>query len=279
MATRKPYQRASEGAKRTRAKRTKAAIHHPTGAVLDPTPNGITATFVLPQLATPYSLEALAEPGNQEALANFMTDLLKREDKAIVAGIEDDAAVDAFANSLKGRLATKRTQGYGGWNDPNECDARKLANLFIAKLTHGGSNITDLGAYLVFLNHYGPTGQYALGAVVKDHFEALNKLAQKSNGELATRNDLLQKELDYTRADLARTRDNLSRAMGYIDRVTDDDPPTPDVPAFREERCAIGDMSHVVIQGERRGPRLNLGFCSDADCDHRRDAFAHLKPR
>lgn len=233
---------------------------------------------MLPQLATPYSLEALAEPRNQEALANFMTDLLKREDKAIVAGIEDDAAVDAFANSIKGRLATKRTQGYGGWNDPTECDARKLANLFIAKLTHGGSNLTDLGAYLVFLNHYGPAGQYALGAVVKDHFEALNKLAQKSNSELATRNDLLQKELDYTRADLARTRDNLSRAMGYIDRVTDDDQPAPVARLEPEVRCYAGEPERGVLQ-ERRGPRLDQGIRFDADCDHRRDAFAHLRPR
>lgn len=39
----------------------------------------------------------------------------------------DDLAVDRFAQAMKSKLAAKRAQGYGGWDDPELCPSKFLS--------------------------------------------------------------------------------------------------------------------------------------------------------
>lgn len=39
----------------------------------------------------------------------------------------DDAAVDRLADAMKAKLAQKRHEGRSGWNDPDECSTKDLA--------------------------------------------------------------------------------------------------------------------------------------------------------
>ena len=43
----------------------------------------------------------------------------------------DDVAVDQFAASMKNKLSKKRTEGRGGWDDPQECTVTYLAELLV----------------------------------------------------------------------------------------------------------------------------------------------------
>lgn len=211
--------------------------------------------------------EKLAERLNSpEGLAEFVAFLgnegipfsLQAEAARDPAEVADNAAVDLFADAMRERLAQKRAQGYGGWNDATQCDARKIARLFMDKL-FGTADGEDLGNYLAFLHHFGHGGQYALREVIKERIGAIRTDAN-------ARADQLQKELtatgaalEYARAAAARAEANLARAQGYIDRVTEAEPPTSDV-AYSEERDRIGHIESVRIRGPRpRGPQLDLG--------------------
>lgn len=41
----------------------------------------------------------------------------------------DDVAVDRFAAAMKAKLAQKRAEGRGGWDDPEQCPVERLAEL------------------------------------------------------------------------------------------------------------------------------------------------------
>lgn len=41
----------------------------------------------------------------------------------------DDRAVDCFAAKMKEKLAKKRAQGHGGWDDPNKCNVESLSKM------------------------------------------------------------------------------------------------------------------------------------------------------
>lgn len=51
----------------------------------------------------------------------------------------DDLAVDAFNEDMKQRLAVKRSQGYGGWEDPSHCTLR---DRLIAPIQYHANSIT-----------------------------------------------------------------------------------------------------------------------------------------
>jgi hypothetical protein len=49
----------------------------------------------------------------------------------------DDAAVDRFAAAMKAKLAKKREEGRGGWNDPAQCSVEDLARMLVEHLPKG----------------------------------------------------------------------------------------------------------------------------------------------
>ena len=58
------------------------------------------------------------------------------EPQAIAPHI-DDVGVDRLAAAMKAKLAEKRAEGYGGWNDPDECPPGRLAQLLHDHLSKG----------------------------------------------------------------------------------------------------------------------------------------------
>ena len=49
----------------------------------------------------------------------------------------DDVAVDRFAAAMKAKLAKKRADGYGGWDNPEECTIEHLSRLLINHVGKG----------------------------------------------------------------------------------------------------------------------------------------------
>lgn len=91
--------------------------------------------------------------------------------------------------------------------------------------------------------------------------KAAEKRLVKTETELAEArrvNGQMSKELEALRERLAQTERNLARAQGYIDRVTEGEPPLPGVRNEVHER--VGSVGVSYIHGpEPRGPKLDLG--------------------
>jgi hypothetical protein len=49
----------------------------------------------------------------------------------------DDAAVNKFAVAMKEKLAQKRAEGRGGWDDPAQCSTQFLADLLLEHVCKG----------------------------------------------------------------------------------------------------------------------------------------------
>lgn len=62
----------------------------------------------------------------------------------------DDDAVDAFAAAMKSKLAKKRAEGYGGWDDPRTPPER-LAQFLLDHLKKGDP--LDIGNFAMMLFH------------------------------------------------------------------------------------------------------------------------------
>ena len=65
----------------------------------------------------------------------------------------DDLAVDRFAAEMKTKLAKKREQGYGGWDDPEQCDLEKLRYLLHSHVLRGDP--VDVGNFAMMLWNRG----------------------------------------------------------------------------------------------------------------------------
>ncbi len=74
----------------------------------------------------------------------------------------DDAAVDRFAAAMKSKLARKRDEGRGGWDDPAQCTVEYLAELLISHLPKGDP--VDIGNFSMML-HQRLGGDRALARV------------------------------------------------------------------------------------------------------------------
>jgi hypothetical protein len=61
----------------------------------------------------------------------------------------DDHGVDLFASAMKEKLATKRLEGYGGWN--NECTPEHLAKLLVDHMPKGDP--VDIANFAMMLFH------------------------------------------------------------------------------------------------------------------------------
>jgi hypothetical protein len=65
----------------------------------------------------------------------------------------DDVAVDRFAAALKAKLAKKRRDGRGGWDDPEQCSAAFLSKLMREHVEKGDP--LDVGAFAMMLQQRG----------------------------------------------------------------------------------------------------------------------------
>ncbi|APL99254.1 hypothetical protein [Bordetella phage CN2] len=76
--------------------------------------------------------------------------------------------------------------------------------------------------------------------------------------ELKETRERTAKELEHARERVLVAERNLARAQGYIDRVTEGEPPLPGVRNEVHER--VGSVGVSYINGpEPRGPKLDLG--------------------
>jgi len=169
----------------------------------------------------------------------------------------------------------KLTSFYGG-------DARGVCLQITAlngdgfiQLDHGGADLLIQDVRHLFVEKQDPAKPHA--DWLKAHQAALTAEAQaelkaaelkaaekrlvKTETELVEArrvNGQMSKELEALRERLAQTERNLARAQGYIDRVTEGEPPLPGVRNEVHER--VGNVGVSYINGpEPRGPKLDLG--------------------
>jgi hypothetical protein len=67
----------------------------------------------------------------------------------------DDIAVDRFAAAMKRKLAKKRAEGYGGWQDPSECTTAFLSDLLVNHV--GKGDPIDVGNFAMMIHQRGAT--------------------------------------------------------------------------------------------------------------------------
>jgi hypothetical protein len=65
----------------------------------------------------------------------------------------DDIAVDNFAAAMKAKLAKKRGQGYGGWDDPNDCPIGFLVQKLEEHVRKG--DVVDIANFCMMLHQRG----------------------------------------------------------------------------------------------------------------------------
>ena len=73
----------------------------------------------------------------------------------------DSQAVDDFAELMRRKLAVKRAEGYGGWDNPAVCTVEHLADLLISHLPKGDP--VDVANFAMMLFHRNG-GREALAA-------------------------------------------------------------------------------------------------------------------
>lgn len=71
---------------------------------------------------------------------------------APAAAHSDDVAVDRFALLMKQKLAAARDKGRGGWDDPEQCDPRELAELLCGHIGKSNAgNYIDIANFCMML--------------------------------------------------------------------------------------------------------------------------------
>jgi hypothetical protein len=65
----------------------------------------------------------------------------------------DDIAVDRFAVAMKMKLADKRAQGYGGWDNPEDCSIAWLSELLRKHIDKGDP--VDVGNFAMMIHQRG----------------------------------------------------------------------------------------------------------------------------
>ena len=270
MANKKPTRKMPETVKKDLAKR-RSAKRAPYSR-LNPPPREPEQSKVQVRISNVIDAAALQEHLNSPEGERRLIDYITRNASAVarelgaeaapripskeeVQAQADDNAVENLENAMCARLAEKRAAGYSGWNDPTQCDARKLSRLYLDKL-FGSADLVDLGNYTAFL--FALNGNYALRTEVAERIKAIRTEATAEARRLQEQLAVANKELDHARDATRRAEANLARAMGYIDRVTEGEPPVAGA-QYREERHRVGNLEHVQIEGARRGPQLDLG--------------------
>lgn len=93
---------------------------------------------------------------------------------AIGANHPDALAVDRFAVAMKAKLAKKRAEGRGGWDDPEQCSAAELSYLLIQHCFKGDP--IDVGNFAMMLQQRGER------IVIDGETASMARAALKSNG-------------------------------------------------------------------------------------------------
>lgn len=76
-------------------------------------------------------------------------------DQTKTPAAKDDAAVDAFAISMKAKLAVSRAKGRGGWNLPTVSD-ESLADMLVHHTTKGNAGtFEDVAIFAMMLHQRG----------------------------------------------------------------------------------------------------------------------------
>ena len=65
----------------------------------------------------------------------------------------DDAAVDAFAEAMRAKLAEARAKGRGGWQDKTDCPQQRLSDMLRAHVEKGDPR--DVANFCMFLHQRG----------------------------------------------------------------------------------------------------------------------------
>lgn len=159
----------------------------------------------------------------------------------------DNQGVADFADAMRRKLEKKRVEGRGGqpsvlgatfreWLD-HQLKARDIvASNLQAALDKAAARIAEL--------------EGIAGRLEGERNEARRSLDKER--------EVFRKELEAERDARRRSELNLARAQGYIDRVTEGEPPLPGVRSEVHER--VGQVGVSYISGpDRRGPRLDLG--------------------
>lgn len=71
----------------------------------------------------------------------------------VCGGHPDDVAVDKFATAMKAKLAKKRADGRGGWEDPKQCSVEFLSELLHGHIAKGDP--VDVGNLAMMLFNRG----------------------------------------------------------------------------------------------------------------------------
>ncbi len=85
----------------------------------------------------------------------------------------DSLAVDRFAFAMKAKLAKKRSEGRGGWEDPEQCSAADLSYLLIQHCFKGDP--VDVGNFAMMLQQRGER------IVIDNETASMARAALKSN--------------------------------------------------------------------------------------------------
>jgi hypothetical protein len=72
-------------------------------------------------------------------------------DDAAIAADYDDIKVDEFATAMKAKMAKKRQEGRGGWDDPAQCSVEHLAGLLLSHISKGDP--VDIANFCMMLFH------------------------------------------------------------------------------------------------------------------------------
>lgn len=73
--------------------------------------------------------------------------------KTCSAAVNDAVCVDRFARLMKAKLAQKRAEGYGGWDDPAQCTTAHLSRLLVKHVAKGDP--LDVANFAMMLHQRG----------------------------------------------------------------------------------------------------------------------------
>lgn len=112
----------------------------------------------------------------RDAFRSDVIDALHRAQEIAMQGREpteaqieqhpDDAAVDRFAAAMKAKLAEKRAEGRGGWDDPEQCSTTYLATLLRGHVAKGDP--LDVGNFAMMLWNRGGATNEAIDVGIPD---------------------------------------------------------------------------------------------------------------
>lgn len=206
------------------------------------------------------------------------------------AALVDETGVEDLALAMKEKLGLKREEGRGGWYDNEKCPAERLALMLLDHLPKGDP--VDIANFAMFIHNRADakgiiTEVFPVWLAQQQNAALENALADTANARLernraqeevkelkaaqgrleGERNEarrqmekaaeMYAKELAHLNDRLLQSEQNLSRALGYIDRVTEGEPP---LGLRREEHQRAGEVAVSYVSGpEPRGPKLSLG--------------------